>query len=84
MADEKYRVQIDLSPDGFSELERLIKECGFATKKDFFDNAIALMKWAVSEARAGYSIASVNEKQKECSVLVMPFLPARLARNACD
>jgi hypothetical protein len=69
-----YRIQIDLSEEGYNQLELLIKECGFATKREFFDNAISLMKWAASKARSGRSIASVDEKQKQYNELEMPFL----------
>jgi hypothetical protein len=77
-----YRIQIDLSEDRYKEIESLIEECGFSTKKDFFDNAITLLKWTVKQARRGLSIASVNEREKKYTELQMPFLERVQERNA--
>ncbi len=77
-----YRVQIDLPEDRYQEIESLIEECGFATKKEFFDNAVTLLKWVVKQARKGLSIASVNEREKRYTELQMPFLAKVQERNA--
>jgi hypothetical protein len=80
MAAKKYRVQIDLSEQGYHDLERLIEECGFSTKKEFFDNAISLVRWAADKAKSGRSIASIDEKEKQYNELEMPFLQKLRAR----
>jgi hypothetical protein len=69
-----YRLQIDVPENKYAELEALIKECGFATKKEFFDNAVTLFKWAVGQARRGNSIAAVDERAGKFTELQMPFL----------
>jgi hypothetical protein len=69
-----YRIQIDVSEDRYHEIENLIEECGFSTKKEFFDNAITLFKWAFKQSKKGLSIASVDEQEKKYTELQMPFL----------
>jgi hypothetical protein len=69
-----YRIQIDISEEQLSELETLMGECGFSTKKELFDNAIALLKWATKKAKKGLVVASINEKDKQYNELKMPFL----------
>jgi hypothetical protein len=69
-----YRIQIDVPEDRYQEIERLMEECGFTTKKEFFDNAVTLIKWAVNKARNGLLIASIDEKSNKYTELQMPFL----------
>ncbi len=75
-----YRIQIEVSEDRFRELEALIEECGFTTKKEFFDNAFTLLKWALKKAKGGLSIASINERDGKYTELQMPFLQAAQER----
>jgi hypothetical protein len=69
-----YRIQIDLPEDRYREIENLIQECSFSTKKEFFDNAITLFKWVVRQATKGLSVACVDERRKQYTELQMPFL----------
>jgi hypothetical protein len=69
-----YRIQIDLPEDRYHEIDNLIEQCGFSTKKEFFDNNITLFKWAVRQAMKGLSVASVDERRKLYTELQMPFL----------
>ena len=82
MAGKKYRIQIDLSEEGYWDLQQLIEECGFTTKRLFFDNAVSLVRWAASKAEAGRSIASVDEQEKQYNELEMPFLQKLRAKAA--
>ena len=68
------RVQLDLSAERVEQLDRLAGEAGFSTRKDLFNNAFALLQWAVKEARRGRAIASVDEKAERFTELNMPFL----------
>ncbi len=68
------RVQLDLSTERLEQLERLMEEADFSTRKDLFNNALSLLQWAVKEARRGRSIASVDEKTERFTELNMPFL----------
>jgi metal-responsive CopG/Arc/MetJ family transcriptional regulator len=68
------RVQLDLPTDRVDQLDRLVNEAGFSTRKDLFNNALALLQWAVKEARRGRAIASVDEANDRFTELNMPFL----------
>lgn len=82
------RVQLDIPDNKFNELKALIEECGFATNKEFFDNAITLFKWVVKQARKGNVIASVDESERRYTELQMPFLervsPQHIAAGHAD
>jgi hypothetical protein len=68
------RLQIDITEERLREIERLMDECGFSSKKEFFDNAVTLLKWAVRRSKEGNLIASVNEQENKWRELQMPFL----------
>lgn len=68
------RVQLDLPVERVEQLDRLAGEAGFSTRKDLFNNALALLQWAVKEARRGRAIASVDEANDRFTELNMPFL----------
>lgn len=68
------RVQLDLPAERVEQLDRLAGEAGFSTRKDLFNNALALLQWAVKEARRGRAIASVDEANDRFTELNMPFL----------
>ncbi|WP_369943058.1 hypothetical protein [Xanthomonas medicagonis] len=68
------RVQLDLPSDRVDQLDQLVNEAGFATRKELFNNALALLQWAVKEARRGRAIASVDEANDRFTELNMPFL----------
>lgn len=68
------RVQLDLPAERVAQLDRLVEEAGFSTRKDLFNNALALLQWAVKEARRGRAIASVDEATDRLTELNMPFL----------
>jgi hypothetical protein len=68
------RLQIDIAEQKLKTIESLMHECGFATKKDLFNNALTLFQWAVGEKRRGHTIASIDEKSKRYRELQMPAL----------
>ena len=68
------RVQLDLSTERVEQLHRLASEAGFSTRKDLFNNALALLQWVVKEAKRGRAIASVDEVNNRYTELSMPFL----------
>ncbi len=68
------RMQFEIPDDRYRELETLIKEAGFKSKADFFDNAIALFKWTVKHAKKGNIIAAVDEREHKYIELQMPYL----------
>lgn len=70
------RVQLDLPQEQVQQLDRLVEEAGLGTRKDLFNNALALMNWAVRELRRGRAIASVDEQAERFTELQMPFFSA--------
>lgn len=71
------RVQLDLPEQKVIELDGLMKETGVATRKDFFNQAISLLVWAIKERKKGRIIASVDEAKKDFSEVIMPVLDIR-------
>jgi metal-responsive CopG/Arc/MetJ family transcriptional regulator len=71
---ETQRVQLDLPERQVKELDGLMKETGVATRKDFFNQALSLLLWAIKEKKEGRIIASVDEVNKQYREVVMPVL----------
>lgn len=68
------RIQIDLPDEKVRQIEALIVETGLPTKKDFFNNAVTLLAWAIREVKAGRIIASVDESQNRYKEILLPAL----------
>jgi len=78
------RIQLELPEAQVNELKKLMREAGFDTYKDVFNNSLTLLEWVLNEVKSGKVIAAVDEKSEKYRVLVMPVLErvARAARNA--
>lgn len=75
--DEKVvKFQFELTEDRLKEIEALMRESGVATKKEFINNALTLLMWAIEESKSGNMIAAVDEENKNVRVLLMPILRA--------
>ena len=72
--NKKTRIQFELTERGVREFEELEKTTDVATKKELFDNAFTLLKWAVKEKRNGRIIASVDEKHEKYKEIELPVL----------
>jgi molecular chaperone GrpE (heat shock protein) len=71
------RLQIDITDTQEKDLEQLLnelKEFGIGTKKDLFNNALALFEWAVRERRRNRIIASIDEAAERFHEVHMPVL----------
>jgi len=68
------RIQIDLNPDQVAEMKHLMELAGMDTYKEFFNNALTLIAWAVEEKRSGKFLAAVDPADMTYSKLVMPAL----------
>ena len=68
------RLLIDLDEGQMKELEQMMEEGKVRTKKDLFNAALTLLRWAMKERRAGKVIASVDEKRDTYKELEMPVL----------
>ena len=67
-------VQLQLSTERVAELERLMAQTGVATRKDFFENALILLEWAIRERIEKRIIASVSVKDGDYREIIMPAL----------
>ena len=68
------RIQFEMPEDKAKELDVLMSETGVQSKKELFNNALTLLKWAIKETKHGNSIASVDEKNGKYRELQMPIL----------
>jgi hypothetical protein len=68
------RLQIDFDSRKMREIESLMERAGIATKKEFVNWALTLLKWAIKERSAGRIIASVDERNDSYKELEMPIL----------
>lgn len=69
-----HQVRIEIPEDKWKELEQLMNECGLRTKKALVNNALTLLKWAVSERKKGNTVGSIDDKRKKYRVLQMTVL----------
>ena len=68
------RLQIDLDESQMKDLEQMMAEGKVRTKKDLFNAALTLLRWAMKEKKAGRIIASVDEGRDVYKELEMPVL----------
>jgi hypothetical protein len=68
------RLQIDLDESQMDELSQMMREGKVRTKKDLFNAALTLLRWAMKERKAGRVIASVDEARDTYKELEMPVL----------
>lgn len=69
------RYQIEIDEEQMAELEELRILGGLRTKKDLWNTALTLLKWAAKRKAQGCSIVCVTERGLEME-LEMPFLDA--------
>ena len=72
MAD-KYRVQLDFSPEVFAELESLKTESGAASRADTVRYAMRVLRWIIDELKLGSQIMITRDGRT--ADVVFPFLP---------
>lgn len=84
--DKVIRVQLDMPEGRIKDLETIMAKTGVSTRKDVFENALALFEWAVNERISGRKIASVDEMENGFHELLMPALASVKyeARNKND
>jgi len=78
------RIQFEITRKKFAEIERVMRDCEIETRRDYFNNAITLLKWAVDESKKGHTIATVDEKNGKFRELQMPILSNASAKGASD
>jgi len=68
------RIQVEFDENGASMIESLKNKTGVSTYKDLFNNALALLNWAVQQRESGRAIFSADEAKKEYREMQMPAL----------
>jgi metal-responsive CopG/Arc/MetJ family transcriptional regulator len=74
MGERLVRIQFEIPEEKVREIERWMAEGGVKTRRDFFNNAISLLIWAMQERKKGRIIASVDENEKKYKEVLMPIL----------
>jgi len=74
MEKKLIRVQLDMPEERVKDLENIMAKTGVSTRKDVFENALALFEWAVVERTNGRKIASFDDKENGFRELLMPAL----------
>jgi hypothetical protein len=69
------RVQFNVPDHKLAELDEMQDKLGLSTRKDLFDNAMTLLRWAIQEKERGRTITAVGEEGSQRE-LVMPALEA--------
>jgi hypothetical protein len=81
MVRNMVRIQFELPEDKAEELESLMELTSVATKKEFLNNALTLLEWAINERLKGRIIASVDEQNEKYREVLLPIL-ARIKPTA--
>ena len=70
---DKIRIQIDIPIEQNKELLMMMDQANISTKKDLFNNALAMLRWALKEKALGKEIASVDASKDSYKELHMPI-----------
>ena len=78
------RVQFDLTESAVNRIDELITLSEASTRKNYVENALVLMEWALSMAQKGYTIAAVDENNDSFREVTTPLITSirRSGRNA--
>ena len=68
------RMQFEVSQTKADEIRRLMREGGFETQKELFNNAVTLLRWALDHAKKGHSVSAIDRATEKEYELQMPFL----------
>ena len=68
------RVQLDMPVERMKDIQNIMARTGVSTRKDIFENALALFEWAVNERTSGRIIASIDKTEEGFHEVVMPAL----------
>jgi len=74
------RIQFEMDEERSEELDRLMGELGVRTRKELFNYALSLLKWAIKERLQGRRIASIAEDGGRIKEIEMPIFEAAAAR----
>ena len=73
---EKIRVQVELSGNEITRLNKVMEVCDLTSRKDLFSHALTLLEWAAHEKMAGRIVAGIDVETNDRHILSMPCLNA--------
>ncbi len=76
------RFNLELAPEAKSITAQIMTKTGLRTQAAVFENALALLSWAVREVSRGRVIASLDEEKKHYAELHMPALMGAKHRSS--
>lgn len=79
MADDKVRVQLDLSAGEVQALDALRDRCGLRSRADAVRTALAIVEWVEQGARSNKKILAVGGD--DITQLVIPGLTNRIEKE---
>lgn len=68
------RIQFDVRRAQLDIIDNLVEECGLGSKKELFNNSMALMKWAIHETQKGRRVASYHVESDDIEMVALPAL----------
>ena len=71
-ATDKYRVQLDFTPEAFRELEKLKAEVGASSRADTLRRAMRVLRWTINTLQDGAQI--LVRRNGALSEIEFPFL----------
>ena len=74
MSNTFTRFQLELRKVDVTVLNDLMADAGIEKREDLFNNALALLDWAIRQKKNGKIIASVDERKKSYRELDAQFL----------
>jgi len=66
------RIQLDVSEEKANEMDKIIEQSGVKSRRELFNLALSLLKWAIDQKKEGRIIASVDEKNDKYKELMLP------------
>lgn len=67
-------VAFELNEEKLADLNRMVADGHFEDRRDLLNSALTVMQWAIRHAKAGHTIAAVDEDGGKYHELAMPFL----------
>lgn len=74
-APDKYRIQLDFTPEAFKELERLKADVEASSRADTVRYAMRVLRWVINALRRGDQIV-IHKANGDTVEVQFPFLPS--------
>ena len=72
--EKNVRLQFDLPKYRVREIDELMRLTDTPTRKDYVNNALTLLEWAIKQRLSGRIVASIDEAKQQYRELEMPIL----------